>query len=183
MKFVYGIWPFSSQVWNFKKPKITICKVGLLESVSNGGEKLSEPWQFKKLKHLIGRKELFYVKLKNPVKSQCGNLMILHSFLKILWEIEKFCQNVMILHSISQISCEITFMQMQNLCFWQIWRFWIGIFSHFLHFLEGWIVQNWNGIQCTLFFCTFWTDFTTVWWYLKDLPQWLHLNWLIYCHI
>ena len=34
-----------------------------------------------------------------------------------------------------------------------------------------------------IFFCTFWTDFTTVWWYLKDLPQWLHLNWLIYCPI
>ena len=94
MKFVYGIWPFSSQVWNFKKPKITICKVGLLESVSNGGEKLSEPWQFKKLKHLIGAKELFHVKLKNSVKSQCGNLMILHS--------------------ISHVSCEITFINAKS---------------------------------------------------------------------
>ena len=132
-------------------------------------------------------KDLFYVKLKNSVIWQCGNLMILHSLLifygKLKNQVKSQCGNLMISHSISQISCEITFMQMQNLCFWQIRRFWIGIFSHFLHFLEGWIVQNWNGIQCTLFFCTFWTDFTTVWWYLKDLPQWLHLNWLICCHI
>ena len=57
-------------------------------------KKLSEPWQFKKLKHLIGAKELFHVKLKNSVKSQCGNLMILHS--------------------ISHISCEITFINAKS---------------------------------------------------------------------
>ena len=51
--------PFSSQVWNIKKSKITICKVRLLKSVSNGRKKLSESWNFKKMKHLIGRKKSY----------------------------------------------------------------------------------------------------------------------------
>ena len=76
MKSVYGkIWsPILISVWNIKKSKITICKVRLLKSVSNGRKKLSESWNFKKMNHLIGRKKSynrwnwFHVKFKEAEK-------------------------------------------------------------------------------------------------------------------
>ena len=90
-------------------------------------------------------KDLFYVKLKNSVIWQCGNLMILHSLLifygKLKNQVKSQCGNLMISHSISQISCEITFMQMQKLSFWPIWRFWIALFSHFCTF---WRLKNYK---------------------------------------
>ena len=45
------------QEWKFEKAKICISWVTILESVLKDGEKLSESWQFKKVRHLIDREE------------------------------------------------------------------------------------------------------------------------------